>query len=208
MEHTIFTQQSENDVDQPRKLGLRPKQKRFCEFYSIDFNTVQAYKRAYGEDTKDHVCRANASRLLTKDSIKAYLKELAADLEKTVGISRTKVLLELKKIAFSSIAHLHNTWIERKDFEKLTSEQKDCIAEIQTQVRTVIEDERPVQIEFIKVKLYDKQKAIDSIIKMLGYSNESELPASAPAVTGIQILIDDRKTEITTEANPGGQVLG
>jgi len=45
------------------------------------------------------------------------------------------VMEEHKKLAFSSIANLHNTWITRKEFEELTEDQKACISEITTQVK-------------------------------------------------------------------------
>jgi phage terminase small subunit len=114
---------------------------------------------------------------LRKPQIKAYIEELQADLEKTAGISRLKVLKEHEKLAFSSIAHLHNTWIERKAFEDLTPEQKACIAEITVQTRTLpgSDDEDPVQVDFVKLKLYDKQKALDSISKMLGYDAPTKI---------------------------------
>jgi len=80
------------------------------------------------------------------------------------------------KLAYSSIAHLHNTWIERKEFEQLTEDQKSCIAEIDTKIRTEYEyspedpkNKKPIKVEYVKIKLYDKQKALDSISKMLGY---------------------------------------
>ena len=83
------------------------------------------------------------------------------------------------KMAFSSISRLHNTWIERKEFESLTDEQKECIQEIdtKTQHKTVwswSEEEgkkipEDFTVEYVKIKLYDKQKSLDAINKMLGY---------------------------------------
>lgn len=84
-------------------------------------------------------------------------------------------------MAFSSIAHLHNTWIKRKDFETLTEDQKACIAEIDTKVKTEWEydtdtkEREPISVEYVRIKLYDKQKALDAISKMLGYDAASEI---------------------------------
>jgi phage terminase small subunit len=145
---------------------LTGKQKVFCEEYIFDFNgTRAAIKAGYSHNTASEI----ASENLTKPKVQAYIKELQADLEKTSGISRMKVLREHEKLAFSSIAHLHNTWMERKEFDKLTDEQKACIAEISTQTRQVFNGDSPVEIEFVKIKLYDKQKALDSISRMLGF---------------------------------------
>lgn len=97
------------------------------------------------------------------------------NLAETAGISRLRVLNEHMKIAFSSIADLHNTWIKRKDFESLTNEQKSIIAEIDTKIRTEYEynpdakEREPISVEYVRIKLFDKQKALDAISKMLGF---------------------------------------
>lgn len=151
---------------------LTGKQKRFCEEYIFDFNgTRAAISAGYSKDTAAVI----ASENLIKPNIKAYIEELESDLAKTAGISRLRVLREHEKLAFSSIAHLHNTWIERKEFDQLTDDQKASIAEISTQTKTVKdyssdpENPEDVQIDFVKIKLYDKQKSLDAINKMLGF---------------------------------------
>lgn len=152
--------------------GLTGKQKKFCEEYIFDFNATRAAKVAgYSEDT----AYSTGSENLRKPEIKAYIKELQEDLERVSGISRMRVLKEHEKLAFSSIAHLHDTWIDRKEFDKLTDEQKASIAEIQTQTRKTSvtregEPEMDIETEFVKIKLYDKQKSLDSISKMLGFN--------------------------------------
>lgn len=155
----------------PASLNLTGKQKKFCEEYIFDFNSSRAAREA---GYSDHTAGAIGSENLQKPEIKAYIDELQDDLSKTAGISRLRVLKEHEKIAFSSIAHLHDTWIDRKEFDKLTDEQKSCIAEISTQVRKTSlvregEKECDIETEFVKIKLYDKQKSLDSISKMLGF---------------------------------------
>jgi len=74
--------------------------------------------------------------MLTKSNILARIKELQDNLAETAGITKLRILQEHQKIAFNSIASLHNTWIKRKDFESLTEDQKAIIAEIDTKVKT------------------------------------------------------------------------
>jgi phage terminase small subunit len=162
---------------------LTEKQKIFCQEYIYDWNATRAAKVAgYSEKTAGSIGHEN----LTKPEIQAYITEIQKDLEKTAGISRLRILKEFEKIAFSSIAHLHDTWITRKEFENLTEEQKACISEIQTQTRQEmkydpVEDEQvPIQVDFIKVKLYDKQKALDAISKLLGYNEPDKLKLLLP----------------------------
>lgn len=155
---------------------LTEKQKRFCKEYIFDWNATRAAKAAgYSESTAYSIGWEN----LKKPEIQLYIKHLKANLAEVAGVSPLMVIQEHMKIAFSSIAHLHNTWIERKEFEKLTDEQKSCIQEIDTKIvkRSMSElnsstgefEEIPINIEYVKVKLFDKQKSLDAINKMLGY---------------------------------------
>lgn len=161
------------------ELELTDKQEKFCYEYCMDFNATQAAIRAgYSEST----ARSIASQLLTKVNIQEKIKEKQDNLAETAGVSRLKVLNEHMKLAFNSIAYLHNTWIQRKDFESLTDDQKSCIAEIDTKIKTEYEydpenpkERKPVSVEYVRIKLYDKQKALDSISKMLGFDAASKI---------------------------------
>ena len=112
-----------------------------------------------------------------------------------------RVLNEHIKLAFSSIAHLHNTWISRKEFETLTEDQKSTIAEIDTKIKYEYEfnpkskEKEPIKVEYIKIKLYDKQKSLDSISKMLGYD--------APTKIGLDVTIPSLPTVIIKRRNNG-----
>jgi phage terminase small subunit len=164
---------------------LTEKNKIFCREYIFDWNATRSYLIAYPNVKDPLVAAAAASRLLINVNIQDYITEIQKDLEKLAGLSRMRVISEHMKMAFSSIAHLHNTWIERKEFESLTDEQKQCIQEIDTKIqhKTVwewSEDERKkipedYTVEYVKIKLYDKQKSLDAINKMLGYDAATKL---------------------------------
>jgi len=171
-------------------IELNDKQEKFCYEYCIDLNATQAAIRAgYSENT----ARSIASQLLTKINIQTRIKQLQDNLAETAGISRLRVLNEHMKMAFSSIANLHNTWIRRKDFETLTEDQKACIAEIDTKIRVEYQynsesDERePISVEYVRIKLYDKQKALDSISKMLGFDAPTAFIVNVPTLPDIII---------------------
>ncbi|HEX2920917.1 MAG TPA: terminase small subunit [Bacteroidales bacterium] len=151
---------------------LTPKEERFCYEYCIDLNATQAAIRAgYSKKT----ARSIGSRLLTNVDVYERIKEMKTNLSETAGISALKVLLEHKKLAYSSFSEIHETWYKRVDFEKLDKSTKDCISEIETKIRTEweynpdTEKKEPIRVEYVRIKLYDKQKALDSISKMLGY---------------------------------------
>lgn len=176
-------------------IELTAKQEKFCYEYCMDFNATQAAIRSgYSEKTAGVIGNEN----LKKPYIQSRIKEMQDNLAETAGISRLKVVSEHMKLAFSSIAHLHNTWIERKEFESLTDDQKTCIAEIDTKIRTEYEynadlkEKEPIRVEYVRIKLYDKQKALDSISKMLGFD----------APTKMQVGIDiDNLPDIIIRAN-------
>gem|GEM_PF-347563 len=180
--------------------GLTERNKIFCREYIYDWNGSRSYKVAY-PDITDETARVNASRLLTDANIKAYIELIQKDLEKLAGISRMKVISEHMKMAFSSIAHLHNTWRERKDFEELTEDQKSCIAEISTQIKVGRNVSGELtENEYVKIKLYDKQKALDSICKMLGYEApvKSEItgPDGKPLNPSVRIEIINSASQV------------
>ena len=171
-------------------IELTEKQRIFCNEYILDWNgTRAAIKAGYSEKTANVI----ASENLTKPYIQAYIKDLQADIEKIAGVSRLRVINEHIKLAFSSIAHLHNTWIELSEFEKLTADQKSCISEISTQTRIELrgdrDDKTEIQVDYVKIKLYDKQKALDSISKMLGYDAATKMEVKGSLI--LQISSDE-----------------
>lgn len=169
--------------------ALTEKQKLFCQEYIYDWNATRAAKAAgYSDDT----ARAIGAENLTKPLIQEYISAIQKEMEKQAGISRLMILNEHKKIAFSSIAHLHNTWITRKDFETISDDQKACIMEITTQTRTEKDfstnpDGDLVTIDYVKIKLYNKQASLDSLSKMLGY-NAAEKVEHSGELKGFQIV--------------------
>lgn len=177
----------------PEEEKLKPlteKQKIFCREYIFDWNGSRAARVAgYSEKTAKEI----ASENLTKPNIKAYIKDIQNNLEEVSGISKLRVLKEYEKLAFSSIAHLHETWIDRKDFEKLTDDQKACISEINTRIvkKNIGSSEIPeiVDVESIQVKLYDKSKALDSIKKMLGHDavEQIDITSKGEQITGMVV---------------------
>jgi phage terminase small subunit len=168
--------------EQKENIELTDKQEKFCYEYLWDFNKTQAAIRAgYSEKTARQIAHDNFTKVYITDRI----REMQDNMAETSGISRVMVLLEHKKLAFSSIAHLHLTWIKRKEFEELTEDQKSCIAEIDTKIKTEYEydpenpkEKTPINVEYVRIKLYDKQKALDSISKMLGFDAAIKIDAN------------------------------
>lgn len=159
-------------------MGLTIKQENFCNYYLECGNASEAYRRAYNaENMKDETIWSRASKLLAEYKVSTRVEELRKQANDLSRITKERILKELSNMAFSSISEMHNTWIERKEFDKLTDSQKASIKSISTKVlkKNVGTKEAPqiVDVEFVKIELYDKIKAIECINKMLGY-NEPE----------------------------------
>lgn len=156
---------------------LTDKEKKFCKFYRLyGKNATKAARLAgYSEKTAKEIGSQNLTKLHIQDEI----KRVSENIEETVCISKELIINEHIKLAFSSIAHLHNTWIERKEFEQLTDDQKACISEIMTRIQKknigTSVDPDIVDVEEIKIKLYDKQKSLDAISKLMGYDSAVKL---------------------------------
>lgn len=160
------------------KYDLTDKQVKFCQEYIIDHNGTQACIRA-GYSKKS--ANEQASQHLAKLNIQNYITDLKNNTANKAGITHEMLTNEWKKIAFSSISHIHNTWIDKTDFEVLKEDNPDildCIQEIDTKVlkRNIydaeIKESVIVDVEQIKVKLYDKTKALTELGKHIAYYSE------------------------------------
>jgi len=172
------------------KQGLTAKQRRFCEEYVIDWNASRAALAAgYGKKSAE----VTGNRNLHKPAVKAYIEEIQKDLAQLAGLSQLRNLNEYKKIAFCSIADLHNTWIERKDFEQLTTEQKAAIESIDTKIEIKDGKHGSTEVQYVKIKLFDKLKALDSINKMLGWNAPIKSEATVVNINTEPLTTDEIK---------------
>jgi phage terminase small subunit len=168
------------------KSKLTDKQEKFCREYVKDFNGAQAAIRSgYSKKT----AKESAAQVLTNINVTERINELTKKQSEKSEVTAQMIIDEFKKIAFTSIAHLHNTWITRKEFEDLTDDQKAAIQEIKTRTRTEVINKTAYEIEEIQIKLYDKQRALENLGKHIGFYAED----NAQRKTGIN------HDELTTE---------
>lgn len=150
--------------------SLNDRQKHFCKEYIWDYNASRA---AVAAGYSENGAGQTAAKLLRLTKVSDRIKFLKDNVQEATGVTRDRIIREHEKMAFSSIAHMHNTWVDKKDFDKLTADQKDAIAEISTRVRkeraiTSSGKMVPVEIEEVKIRLYDKQRSLDSLGKIIG----------------------------------------
>ena len=177
-------------------VKLTIKQENFCNYYVECGNASEAYRRAYNAvNMKDKTIWERASKLLNEYKVSTRVEELRKQANDMSKITKERILKELSNMAFSSISDMHNTWIERKEFEKLTSAQKSSIKSISTKVmkKNIGTQDNPelVDVEFVKIELYDKLKAIECLNKMLGYNEPDKVEVGLT-----NRMTDDKAKEI------------
>ena len=152
------------------------------EYFKNSFNASKAYKLVYKSCKSDGTARTEASRMLTKPNIKQEIEKRQIELRKKSEIKREDILNDLRIIKdvnicdYMKIVKMTRTIskidyetgemieeeeeydvLEYKPTDELTQEQQKAIKSIE-QTKTGI-----------KYTFYEKDKAIDTINKMLGF---------------------------------------
>ena len=82
--------------------GLSDMHKAFCEEYVANgYNATKAYMKVYG-GINTETAGTMASRILKKDKIKAYIKELQRERFEALNICAERVAEKLSDIAFAA----------------------------------------------------------------------------------------------------------
>lgn len=184
-------------MEEENKIALNDKQERFCYEYCIDLNATQAAIRAgYSKKTASSIGAEN----LTKPNIKKRISEMQANLAATSGITALKIINEHAKIAFSNASKFRNGWMTMKEFEEISEEDKSCIQEVQTTKTKKFIGEMEIEEEYVKVKLYDKQKSLIELKDILGYNSTQKIEAAVEHKNAQTIIIQktyetDSKTD-------------
>lgn len=187
-------------------MNLTIKQENFCNYYVESGNASEAYRRAYSCFTmKPETINRKAKELLCNGKITARVGELREEQKQKSDITKERLLSELSSIAFSSIADLHVDWMQRSEFDKLTPQQKASIKSISTKVvqRNIGTRDNPdiVEVEYVKIELHDKLKAIERICKMLGYDAPEKKEVSGE-FSFASFLIESGALDDATESKP------
>ena len=148
---------------------LTDKQKRFVEEYLIDLNAAAAARRAgYSE----HTDRAIACELMQKESIQDAIAEAQAERSHRTRITQDRVLLELARIGFADIRKLFTWDAERAAFVPsvdISDDDAAAISEIQSESTSCTTEDGVTETKVkLKLKLNDKQTALDKIMRHLG----------------------------------------
>lgn len=155
-------------TDEPKKRGLAPKQQRFVEEYLVDLNATQAAKRAgYSEKTAHTI----GHELLKKPEIAAAIQAAQFERSKRTEVTADRVLLELARIGFSDVRRLFTDVGNLREIASLDDETAPAISavEVVTKPGADVDENGNRTVEYVhKVKLWDKNSALEKIAKHLG----------------------------------------
>jgi phage terminase small subunit len=149
-------------------MPLNDRQSLFAEEYIVDLNATQAAIRAgYSAKTAGQ----QSFTLLKNVEIQARIQELQSERSKRTQVTADRVLLELARIGFSDVRKLFNEAGHLREIGSLCDETAPAVAaiEVVTKPGSETDGEGNRTVEYVhKVKLWDKNTALDKIAKHLG----------------------------------------
>lgn len=178
-----------------RDTGLTEKQERFCRKYVECVNASDAYRFAYDcSRMKPETVNRAAAALMRNSNIATRIDHLKSNLAEALNVSAARVLREHCRIAFSDATRIRSGWMNLKEFESLTEDERACIQSVETRERKTPTAYGECLTEtYVKIKLYDKQKALDSISQMLGYNAPQKIDGDIK-IKGLNVEVADLAT--------------
>jgi phage terminase small subunit len=170
---------------------LTPKQQRFIGEYLIDLNATQAYIRA-GYSPKG--AKTSASHLLANPNVWAAVAAGQAVHLERAGITKQRVLEELRRIAFLDPRRFWErveivvvaggpavTVVRLKDITELGPEEAAALASFEAVIKNAAAGDRVTDLVH-KIKFWNKLDALNALAQHLGLlKNQME-------VTGLEEL--------------------
>ncbi len=145
---------------------LTAKQMAFCEVYvEMNNNGLAAYKHVYAVK-KDTTAKVNASKLLTKANVRAYIQELQDKATSDRIMSREEVLYRYTILARSNVKDVlkfNGSTVTLKDSEELTEEEAYTIQSVSSSKG---------KTDKLEIKQVDKIKAVEGLAKHYGLFND------------------------------------
>lgn len=173
-------------VDELEANGeLNDKQKLFCLFYLQSFNATKAYQRAYDVDYE--TANRAGSRLLANDGIRGELTRLKRIRQEAEALTAEDVLHELKRQAFADVGDYVDFYTHDEQLIAMYGPMLDDNKEpvVQKRSRIYLSNKEDVDTSLIKsvkvgkdgvdVELFDKQKALELLLKHLEPETESHV---------------------------------
>jgi phage terminase small subunit len=142
------------------EYGLTPQQEAFAVAVSSGLSLSDAYRKAYPRSVnwKQETVHEKASRLASNAKVSARIAQLRAAVEKASVIEAARVLGEVARLALSDIGMV---WNEKENRIKLPNE-------LDPETRAAVASFEMDKDGMIKYRFWDKNAAIEKIMKHLG----------------------------------------
>lgn len=169
---------------------LTPKQLRFVDEYLIDLNATQAAIRSgYSKRTAG----SQGFDLLKKPEVVSALEAKRKELASKAGITRERILEEMASLAFSDLRGIFDEDGALRPIHTLTAGQAAAISSIEVEGPT---KRNPNWVT--KVKLWDKGKQLENLLKHLGMAEDKQPDAAPTGVIPPQLAaVLERAAKIT-----------
>lgn len=166
---------------------LTDKVLRFVDEYLVDFNASGAARRAgYSEKTAGQIGYALLKKVEIQKVITAKQKELAHQ----SGITRAKIVGEAARLAFSDVRKVFDSAGNLLPIHQLPDEVAAAISGIELVVTGTGDD----VVQTKKIKFWDKNTPILTLLKHLGLDGRSEMAELTDEE--LDARIEQRKREI------------
>jgi phage terminase small subunit len=176
-----------------RNRPLTQRQRRFCEEYVIDCNGAAAYIRAGYRAKNGDVAGKSAYNLLKKVEVQAYLAEARAIRGANTQTSAERILTELRAIAYgkvTDVVSVSSGVSTLKDTSKWSEESQVAIQEVIGETERVNEEGLTISPGRVKVKAYDKMRALEILAKHAGLTNDFDSAVATLKTYGIDLKRD------------------
>lgn len=146
--------------------ALTDQTKEFCHRYCVHFDRVRAYQEVFGVDVDK--AKINARNLFKKANVVDYIDSILRERKQSViEINVDKLIGELNAIALCRIDDV----IDLNSGEILPEIEGDALAAVSEFTLDEFENEQ-VSKRKRRIKLSDKQKAIELLLRIQGYTTE------------------------------------
>lgn len=142
-------------------MALTPKQQRFVAEYLVDLNATEAAKRC-GYSAK--TAMQQGSRLLTNVEIANAVADGKDRQLAKADLSATRVLEELRRLAFADVRTLFDEAGNLRPLHTLTADQAACIAGLEVIIKNAEAGDGKTD-KVHKIKLLDKTKSLEMLAK-------------------------------------------
>lgn len=181
---------------------LTAKQQRFVEEYMLDLNGAQAAIRAgYSPRT----AQEQSSRLLSNVKVAAAVAALKQDRSDRTGITADRVLQEMARIGLSDVRRLFTDAGYMRPVHSLGDDTAAAVASVEVVVRPSggVDEDGNREVEHVhKIRLWDKNSALDKIARHLGMMAEAPALPQEHVHTHTHKLSDEARELLADIAKP------